>query len=173
MLKDLQTYHPEYKKREMHLGIINAAVLFIAIIARETFQAVVHTMEINKQFQLGNNPALLAESCSNIPVESRIDCYPEAGASEAGCEARGCCWAAASGKYKHAPWCFYPPNFPSYKMSNVHQTSNGYSFQATRSQNTFRPNDIMALSGSLQFYQGGIVRLRVCCAVRLYVLIMY
>ena len=42
----------------------------------------------------------------------RVDCYPEPGASEAGCKARGCIWKPSvdqNGQSTGAPWCFVPP----------------------------------------------------------------
>ena len=61
--------------------------------------------------------------CSAVETARRINCYPQSGASQSGCEARGCCWspvgtaaaAAATGDPvfvgepdASTPWCFYP-----------------------------------------------------------------
>ena len=59
-----------------------------------------------------------AAQCSAVTDERRIDCYPEFGANQAGCESRGCCWGipalAPEGTTSHdelgmgTPWCFFP-----------------------------------------------------------------
>ena len=127
----------------------------------------IYNMEVAPQLK-EDTPKKDEDTCSGIQPEKRIDCYPEEGASQAGCQARGCCWALAPAKYIHAPCCFYPPGFSSYSIANVTKTGNGYSFNAVRSQQTCRPHDLMKLSGSLQFYQGGIARLRVCFYIFFY-----
>ncbi|XP_055340318.1 maltase-glucoamylase-like [Paramacrobiotus metropolitanus] len=60
------------------------------------------------------------------PVEAddfdRVDCYPDWGASEAGCVARGCIWQPSqypNGQSTGAPWCFHPgSNVPKAYNSN-------------------------------------------------------
>ncbi|KAI4891742.1 hypothetical protein NFI96_028027 [Prochilodus magdalenae] len=46
--------------------------------------------------------------CPNIPVGERVDCYPEAGASQQSCELRGCCWSPMD--VTNVPWCIFPTN---------------------------------------------------------------
>ncbi|CAJ0601551.1 unnamed protein product, partial [Cylicocyclus nassatus] len=43
-----------------------------------------------------------------VDENSRVDCYPEPGATQAACEARGCVWKEASQDSPIGiPWCFY------------------------------------------------------------------
>ncbi|XP_061407988.1 lysosomal alpha-glucosidase-like [Lethenteron reissneri] len=55
-------------------------------------------------------PLLLSyvDACAvDAPPESeRRDCYPESGASQGGCEAKGCIWCEA--QIQGTPWCFFP-----------------------------------------------------------------
>lgn len=38
--------------------------------------------------------------CKLLKSDEKFDCYPEDGANQAGCEARGCCWIPAKTKPK-------------------------------------------------------------------------
>ncbi|KAM9318648.1 LOW QUALITY PROTEIN: sucrase-isomaltase, intestinal [Pholidichthys leucotaenia] len=46
--------------------------------------------------------------CPNFPIEERVDCFPDAGASQDKCEQRGCCWKPRD--ERSVPWCFFPTN---------------------------------------------------------------
>ncbi len=50
-----------------------------------------------------------AEKDNDVPLTQRVDCYPETGASQQTCEARGCLWkAVAGGNTANEPYCYYP-----------------------------------------------------------------
>ncbi|KAL6738595.1 hypothetical protein Aduo_012127 [Ancylostoma duodenale] len=52
---------------------------------------------------------LICNAANAIDVNSRVDCFPEPGASQDACQARGCIWEEApQGSPVGAPWCFYP-----------------------------------------------------------------
>ncbi|KAM8854558.1 sucrase-isomaltase, intestinal [Synchiropus picturatus] len=46
--------------------------------------------------------------CPNIPDAERVDCFPDAGASKAKCEQRGCCWRPLDDR--RVPWCYFSSN---------------------------------------------------------------
>ncbi|XP_030650308.1 maltase-glucoamylase, intestinal [Chanos chanos] len=46
--------------------------------------------------------------CPNIALAERVDCFPEPGASQQRCEARGCCWSPRD--ETNIPWCFFSKN---------------------------------------------------------------
>ncbi|EYB85228.1 hypothetical protein Y032_0302g1857 [Ancylostoma ceylanicum] len=51
----------------------------------------------------------LCNGVNAIDVNSRVDCFPEPGASQDACLARGCTWEEApQGSPEGVPWCFYP-----------------------------------------------------------------
>ena len=102
-------------------------------------------------------------TCTAVPEEDLIDCYPDTGVNREGCEKRGCCWRnRQSGRYHETPSCHFPLNYPSYTFSNFTRTSFGFTFDAIRSIKTFRPNDIMRLRGQVYIFENGILRLKVC-----------
>uniref|UniRef100_A0A8C6V503 Lysosomal alpha-glucosidase n=1 Tax=Naja naja TaxID=35670 RepID=A0A8C6V503_NAJNA len=71
-------------------------------------------------------PLLLSKQC-NIPPDSRFD-------------SRGCCYVPVSSK---EPWCFFPTNYSSYKITNLTATQTGYTAHLIRSAPSFMPDDIM------------------------------
>ncbi|XP_028274772.1 maltase-glucoamylase, intestinal [Parambassis ranga] len=56
--------------------------------------------------------------CPNIPQAERVDCFPDAGASQLKCEQRGCCWSPLD--ERNVPWCFFPTNH-GYTVESVEQ----------------------------------------------------
>ncbi|KAK5642360.1 hypothetical protein RI129_008527 [Pyrocoelia pectoralis] len=72
------------------------------------------------------------KQCKLLKNEEKLDCYPEYGANMRGCEARGCCWVPVKSKTKKkkhlpldVPYCYFPPNYESYKYVNVTETAYG------------------------------------------------
>ena len=50
----------------------------------------------------------------------RIDCYPETVPQvQEHCEARGCCYDPHVHLNDDVPWCFYPSDYPTYKVSSL------------------------------------------------------
>lgn len=66
-----------------------------------------------------------AEQCTG-PVQKRIDCHPQPGASQEACEARGCTWCATD--VTNAPWCFFSEDSPyGYSLGgNTELTAKGW-----------------------------------------------
>uniref|UniRef100_A0A8C5WVE3 P-type domain-containing protein n=1 Tax=Laticauda laticaudata TaxID=8630 RepID=A0A8C5WVE3_LATLA len=85
-------------------------------------------------------PLLLSSKQCNIPPDSRFDCAPEKLLSQDECQARGCCYVPVSSK---EPWCFFPSNYSSYKITNLTATQSGYTAHLNRSVPSFMPDDIM------------------------------
>ena len=64
---------------------------------------------------------------------ARFDCHPDTGAHAAACEARGCCWAAASTlKATDVPYCFFPTNYNGYYLDQAKNTEAGFSSRLLR-----------------------------------------
>eukprot|EP00794_Sanderia_malayensis_P012061 gene12061-13304_t len=72
---------------------------------------------------------------------SRIDCFPQLGASEEKCQARGCCWRLPTTTERkpnaevnktenlrnlNTPYCFYPSNTVGYKVTSNKETATGF-----------------------------------------------
>lgn len=87
--------------------------------------------------------------CPSLPLNERVDCFPDAGASKVGfvfvlsdavlgctvintdtnidlliqqqqCEKRGCCWSPLD--ERNVPWCFFPTNH-GYLVESMQQPS--------------------------------------------------
>lgn len=78
-----------------------------------------------------------SENC-NVPDDSRFDCFPQLGASEEKCLARGCCWVPAASRPNpkmragfnvsnlDTPYCFYPGDYGGYKVTGKKETDMGF-----------------------------------------------
>ncbi|XP_053157607.1 lysosomal alpha-glucosidase [Hemicordylus capensis] len=93
----------------------------------------------------------------DIPPDSRFDCAPEKLLSQEECLARGCCYVPLlpRGPAVWQPWCFFPPDYPSYKIENLTATEAGYTARLTRDAPTFIPDNIMTLQLDVAFETEG------------------
>nr|XP_060642833.1 lysosomal alpha-glucosidase-like [Anolis sagrei ordinatus] len=94
--------------------------------------------------------------CVSVPEDLRFDCYPERNTvvTRELCEARGCCFVdsdQSSGSTNGVPWCFYPPDFPSYTLGNVNETEMGLVGFLTRKAKAYYPKDVEKLQLSVEF----------------------
>lgn len=103
------------------------------------------------------------ESCSIIPESWRFDCYPERGVvvTEDLCHARNCCFSHAANEKSGVPWCFYPPEFPSYTLDAIDQTEMGWTGKLLRAQKTYYPKDIEVLKLDVLYESNSRLRLKV------------
>ncbi|XP_033822544.1 lysosomal alpha-glucosidase [Periophthalmus magnuspinnatus] len=106
-------------------------------------------------------PAPPREACTVIPEAWRFDCYPERGAivTQDMCEARNCCFVPGHSGQNGVPWCFYPPDFPSYSLVSQQPTPLGQKGILKRQQKTYYPDDIMTLQ--LEVFEETNTRLHV------------
>ncbi|XP_041063278.1 lysosomal alpha-glucosidase isoform X1 [Carcharodon carcharias] len=93
------------------------------------------------------------DSCSSIPEWHRFDCYPERErvATRDLCERRACCFIQPPLNLVGVPWCFYPPNFPSYTLRNRTPTELGEAGELTRRNKTYYPRDVWKLQLNVMF----------------------
>uniref|UniRef100_U3KHM3 P-type domain-containing protein n=1 Tax=Ficedula albicollis TaxID=59894 RepID=U3KHM3_FICAL len=94
--------------------------------------------------------------CLLVPESQRFDCYPERRVvvTQELCESRGCCFIQspplAEGK-QGVPWCFYPPDFPSYALESLNQTALGMVGVLVRREKAYYPRDIEKLRLDVEF----------------------
>uniref|UniRef100_A0A669DAE8 Alpha glucosidase 2 n=1 Tax=Oreochromis niloticus TaxID=8128 RepID=A0A669DAE8_ORENI len=102
------------------------------------------------------------EACSLIPEAWRFDCYPERGVvvTRELCEARNCCFIPASTASSSAsrpsgkngiPWCFYPPEFPSYSVVSLNDTLLGQKATLVKEVKTYYPGDILTVEVEMRY----------------------
>ncbi|KAF5269885.1 hypothetical protein FQR65_LT05683 [Abscondita terminalis] len=90
------------------------------------------------------------KQCKLLKDVDKLDCYPEEGANVSGCEARGCCWIPLKVKTRKrklhvpldVPYCFYPPNYESYKYINITETAYGLTAYLRRNYRSAYPEDV-------------------------------
>ncbi|XP_030765567.1 lysosomal alpha-glucosidase-like [Sitophilus oryzae] len=109
--------------------------------------------QLSKPISLPSPPAPDYDQCGLTAHDYRFDCYPEGGADQNSCEARGCCWLSTETKARAKntskirqniamPYCFYPPNYNTYKFVNVSETAFGLVAYLQRSYQSGYPNDV-------------------------------
>ena len=106
--------------------------------------------------------------CNQIDNVNRFDCYPENGANENDCLNRGCCWSPPSQpedvnqKYlQNVPYCYYSKDFPAYEVVSGESLPNGYLYSIEKSNNSFRPNEILKLEVRLMFESKERLRIKI------------
>lgn len=104
--------------------------------------------------------------CKLTEENDRLDCFPENGANQQGCEARGCCWIPAKRKPKigvplAVPYCFYPPNYATYNYLNVTETAYGLEAFLKRNYATAYPGDVEIIKLSARYETENRLRIKV------------
>lgn len=116
------------------------------------------------------------KQCSKISDEFKFDCYPEVGANELLCKARGCCWVPRKKKLweeernennvtqtapLNVPYCFYPLAYGGYKFINITETPSG---SVSFLQRTFKspyPDDVMVIRMDIRYEAEQRLRIKV------------
>lgn len=101
------------------------------------------------------------ESCSGVFESWRFDCYPERGVvvTEDLCRARNCCFVRT--ETNGVPWCFYPPDFPSYNLVALNETETGLSGKLVRTRKTYYPKDVEVLQLDVLFESDSRLRVKI------------
>jgi lysosomal alpha-glucosidase len=104
--------------------------------------------------------------CKLTEENDRLDCFPENGANQQGCEARGCCWIPAKRKPKigvplAVPYCFYPPNYATYNYLNVTETAYGLEAFLKRNYATAYPGDVEIIKLSARYETETRLRIKI------------
>ncbi|XP_053333226.1 lysosomal alpha-glucosidase [Clarias gariepinus] len=103
------------------------------------------------------------ESCAVVPESWRFDCYPERGVvvTEEMCHARNCCFIRPAEEKNGVPWCYYPPEFPSYALVGLNETETGLSGTLVRNQKTYYPKDIETLRLDVLYESNSRLRVKI------------
>lgn len=102
--------------------------------------------------------ASLSLKCDNLAVESRFDCMPE-GSDKTECEKRQCCWSNTTSS--QAPSCFYPQDFPNYRVVSTKVKMNEMSYSLQKDKPSHRPNEILNLEVLLIFESEQTLRVKI------------
>ena len=96
--------------------------------------------------------------CENIDLESRFNCMPE-GSNQIECERRECCWSNET--VSEAPNCFYPQNFPNYRVVSSTVNVNELKYSLIKDRKTHRPSEISNLEVRISFESKTALRVRI------------
>jgi hypothetical protein len=111
---------------------------------------------------------LHAQQCDRIVDVARFDCHPESNPSQGRCEARGCCWRPPLQHDQYSrlddvnvPYCYYPTDFPTYRVVSSQTTDFGQRIRLHKDQATFMPDDIVDLTADVILESAHRVRVRI------------
>lgn len=87
-----------------------------------------------------------ARNACTVPNPDKHDCFPDGGATQAACQARGCCWLPGNEPSRNLPWCYYAHEAgQSYVVGNVTTTPLGFSMTLMQRVQTIWPDNINKL----------------------------
>ncbi|GAB6019833.1 hypothetical protein CHUAL_001373 [Chamberlinius hualienensis] len=104
--------------------------------------------------------AVLCSALPNANGQHLIDCYPESGSSQTGCEARGCAWVPQANP--NAPACSFPDGY-GYEISGSETpTTLGYqlSLQRKSGQASLYGSDIDTIRLNVEYWSSRILRIK-------------
>ncbi|TPP58222.1 Lysosomal alpha-glucosidase [Fasciola gigantica] len=79
--------------------------------------------------------------CGLVRAINRLDCFPEEGSNKQKCEERGCCWVPQDSSEPGMPWCFFPPEYATYRTKELNRTDRGFSALLWRNQSSYVANE--------------------------------
>ncbi|XP_066291231.1 lysosomal alpha-glucosidase-like isoform X3 [Branchiostoma lanceolatum] len=136
------------------MGVCAVGMVFNIVMGNNLFIPVMPTI-VKRPSQpkvvpntLVQGPTARAPQCPDEDNAHRFDCYPEDFATQEKCEARGCCWRKPNG----VPFCYFPPDYPSYSLGEVKSTPLGATAVLTRTNaSSPYPKAVNQLTMDLRF----------------------
>ena len=109
------------------------------------------------------------QQCDQTVDAGRFDCYPERSISQENCLARHCCWKpifsarnrSTNSLQVDVPACYYPRDFPTYRIISNESTGFGQRLTIVKQQSTYMPNEILQLTVDLVYETAQRFRLRI------------
>lgn len=137
-------------RRKLAPWCVGSGLLVAAVLLSAT------TVWVLRQVSGGWPGPTLPPKCLLVPESHRFDCYPERHVvvTQELCESRGCCFIESllpAGGKQGVPWCFYPPDFPSYTLDSLNQTALGMVGLLVRREKAYYPRDIEMLRLDVEF----------------------
>ncbi|CAL8092191.1 unnamed protein product [Calicophoron daubneyi] len=99
--------------------------------------------------------------CESITNVERLDCYPQEGASQERCLAKGCCWSARNSNNPEVPMCYFPRGYPAYSVTSILQTSRGYIADLTKTRQIYIPNEFTQIRAEVRHETKTRLRIRI------------
>ncbi|XP_047993102.1 lysosomal alpha-glucosidase-like isoform X1 [Leguminivora glycinivorella] len=104
-------------------------------------------------------PEVMSDICAQIEDNMRFDCFPQDGANEKECVQRGCCWLPA--KTQGAPYCFYPPQYDTYRFVNMTETKHGTTAYYQRMRPSGYPGDFEVARMDFKYLSDDVLHIKI------------
>jgi lysosomal alpha-glucosidase len=145
-------------------------------IMRQVVEIVAHNNSVSSSPLIRPPKSASFKQCAKISDELKFDCYPEGGATESLCKARGCCWVPKRKKLLNkernennrtqstplnVPYCFYPLAYGGYRFINITETPSG---SVSFLQRTFKspyPDDVEVIRMDIRYEAEQRLRIKV------------
>lgn len=101
--------------------------------------------------------------CDLGSIADRFDCYPEPGASQKGCESRGCCWRplASSEQAPNVPYCYYPSDYQGYMLRELGHYPDHIKVELQRQTPSGIDVDVQSVTVNIYFYENDTARIMI------------
>ncbi|CAH0398598.1 unnamed protein product [Chilo suppressalis] len=96
---------------------------------------------LNKKSFIDRPPEVLKDICAKVEDNMRFDCFPQANANENDCIKRGCCWRLPEQKGGNIPYCFYPPQYDSFRFLNMTEDKHSVTVYYEKARPSGYPDD--------------------------------
>ncbi|XP_063382197.1 lysosomal alpha-glucosidase-like [Cydia fagiglandana] len=104
-------------------------------------------------------PEVMSDICAQIEDNMRFDCFPQDGANEKDCVQRGCCWLPA--KTQGAPYCYYPPQYDTYRFANMTETKHGATAYYQRMRPSGYPADFEIARMDFKYLSDDVLQIKI------------
>ncbi|CAH1794350.1 unnamed protein product [Owenia fusiformis] len=136
----------------LSLVLLNVAVDLeckVMHLSKDSNENNVIKMDIPDPLKSNDGDTSSGDKSCDISDNDRFDCFSDRGATQAKCEARGCCWKPASSN--GIPYCFYPTDNEGYKVDSETLTEWGMTAKLSRSSKSHWPEDVMQLQLDVKY----------------------
>ncbi|XP_037703405.1 sucrase-isomaltase, intestinal-like [Choloepus didactylus] len=109
-----------------------------------------------------SNTKVASDCTAKFPINKRIDCHPQPGASQETCETKGCLWC--SSVVANVPWCFYSADGPyGYSLNDQpEKTAQGWRLILNKHDSiSLFGNDISPIGMDIEYQTKNRLRFRI------------
>ncbi|XP_073947541.1 lysosomal alpha-glucosidase-like [Choristoneura fumiferana] len=104
-------------------------------------------------------PEVMSDICGQMEDNMRFDCFPHDGANEKDCVHRGCCWRPTT--TKGAPFCFYPPQYDTYRFINSTENKHGMNVYYEQMRPSQYPGDFHVARMDFKYLSDDVLQIKI------------
>ncbi|KAL0872207.1 hypothetical protein ABMA27_004610 [Loxostege sticticalis] len=117
--------------------------------------------DLNKKSYVDRSPEVLKDICAKVTDNLRFDCFPQANANENDCNKRGCCWRVPEQKGKNIPYCYYPPQYDSFRFLNMTEDKHSVSVYYEKARPSGYPDDFEVVRMDFKYMSDDVLQIKI------------